>query len=320
MQKLKSHRARSSAPANTPRGTADLLAVQRRFAAAVMRPLTPDSDMQAQWTDGRDMHAVASEFIRPNDRLTSFQRLELYNRQYWFRLLDCLIDDFPGTAAILGNESFVRLCEEYLVAHPSRSGMLRNLGSHLPQFIQTRPDLVGRHVRMTGDMALFEWAQIVAFDEAERPPLGVDDLLGQNPARLRLSLQPYVTLMESPWALTDFLQAVKKGSLRADASNASVAPTASHRQTKTPTRRHVRLCIHRHGNSVYIKHLTATAYKILTSLHSGQTLAKALDSAFTAKTLTRRAAAQIQSDFRLWSELGWFCKRTGVPGFPGEQL
>ena len=36
------------------------------------------------------MRAAASEFIKPNDRLSSFERLEIYNRQYWFRLLDCL--------------------------------------------------------------------------------------------------------------------------------------------------------------------------------------------------------------------------------------
>ncbi len=27
------------------------------------------------------------DFIKPNDRLTSFERLEIYNRHYWFRVL-----------------------------------------------------------------------------------------------------------------------------------------------------------------------------------------------------------------------------------------
>ena len=27
--------------------------------------------------------------------------LEIYNRQYWFRVLDCLYDDYPGLRAIL---------------------------------------------------------------------------------------------------------------------------------------------------------------------------------------------------------------------------
>ena len=46
--------------------------------------------------DGRNLRAEAAEFIKPNSRLSSFERLEIYNRQYWFRLLDCLYDDYPG--------------------------------------------------------------------------------------------------------------------------------------------------------------------------------------------------------------------------------
>ena len=45
------------------------------------------------------MAEVAAEFIKPNDRLTSFERLEIYNRMYWFRLIDCVRDDCPGLRA-----------------------------------------------------------------------------------------------------------------------------------------------------------------------------------------------------------------------------
>ena len=48
------------------------------------------------------MRAAAAEFIKPNDRLSSFERLEIYNRQYWFRLLDCLYEDYPGLLSVLG--------------------------------------------------------------------------------------------------------------------------------------------------------------------------------------------------------------------------
>ena len=42
---------------------------------------------------------IAAAFIKPNDRLSSFERLEIYNCQYWFRVLDCLYDDYPGSWA-----------------------------------------------------------------------------------------------------------------------------------------------------------------------------------------------------------------------------
>jgi hypothetical protein len=64
--------------------------LQRTMGAAVMQPLTADEEMQPQditgrW-NGRAMAEVAGEFIAPNSRLTAFERLEIYNRQYWFRL------------------------------------------------------------------------------------------------------------------------------------------------------------------------------------------------------------------------------------------
>ena len=51
-----------------------------------MRPLTRDDGMQRmqRW---RATAEVAARFIKPNDRLNSFERLQIYNQQYWWRLL-----------------------------------------------------------------------------------------------------------------------------------------------------------------------------------------------------------------------------------------
>src|SRR4051812_3665147 len=92
---------------------ADLKQLQRVMGAALFRPLTARDEMQPVWTDGRATEAVAAEFIKPNDRLTASDRLEIYNRQYWFRLLDCLHDDYPGLRALLGQRKFHALCRAY---------------------------------------------------------------------------------------------------------------------------------------------------------------------------------------------------------------
>src|SRR5438445_544595 len=65
-----------------------LAALQRTMARAVMQPLTSTERMQNTAPDGKSMREYASRFIKPNDRLSSVERLEIYNRQYWFRLLD----------------------------------------------------------------------------------------------------------------------------------------------------------------------------------------------------------------------------------------
>src|SRR5215472_4800852 len=62
----------------------NLAALQRRMATAVMRPLTRNETMQMRDANGASISKEADSFIKPNDRLSSFERLEIYNRQYWF--------------------------------------------------------------------------------------------------------------------------------------------------------------------------------------------------------------------------------------------
>jgi len=74
----------------------DLAALQERMAVAVMQPLTRNETMQRRTSSGASVSKEADDFIKPNDRLTSFERLEIYNRQYWFRLFSSFEEDFPG--------------------------------------------------------------------------------------------------------------------------------------------------------------------------------------------------------------------------------
>jgi len=125
-----------------------LAELQRQMAAAIMMPLTADEDMRAHAPDGRPMTAVAAGFIAPNSRLTPFERLEIYNRQYWYRVLDALAEDYPVLRAVVGSRAFERLSIEYLTAHPSRSFSLRNLGSRLAEWLVDHRKFAGRRQRL----------------------------------------------------------------------------------------------------------------------------------------------------------------------------
>ena len=77
--------------------------------------------------------------------------------------------------------------------------------------------------------------QTEAFDNPDRKPLSVDDLLGY-PAKLVLSLQPHITLLELDFPLDDFAIAVKHRPLRGDASNAMTDHASSARPELTRSR------------------------------------------------------------------------------------
>ena len=291
-------------------GNLALRDVQHRFAAVVMRPLTSDWETNPVWTDGRPSAQVVAEFIKPNDRMTAIERIGLYNKQYWYRLIDIMYEDYPGLAATMGDKKFHAFCEAYLSAHPSKSGLLRNLGKHLDTFIPARPSLTAPHTEMAHDMARFEWAQVEAFDRAEKPALRPQDLVGRDPNATRLSLQPYISLLDCHFAVEKLLVAVKKQSLRSEASNASDGPshTSSRRRLAKPAV--VKLVVHRSENSVYAKRIATEAFNILTELRDGATIAESIEKALEASTDEREDwPALIQEWFATWMSFGWFCRR-----------
>lgn len=272
--------------------------------------------MQRQWTDGRRMHEVAAEFIKPNDRLTSFERLEIYNRQYWFRVLDCLYDDYPGVRAIVGERKFTKLATAYLEKYPSDSYTLRDLGYRLEQFLRDEPKWSAPRQELAINMARFEWAQVVAFDGPSKPAITPDDILGVSPAKLRLALQPYLSLLDLDYAVDDFLIAVTKRDsdvLRSEASNAmDSAPKIARRRKpiRMPKREKIWLAVHRHDNSLYYKRLEPEAFKILSAIARGATVEDACEESIVRSDRKRIDwTAEIKEWFNTWAALGWFCRR-----------
>jgi hypothetical protein len=243
--------------------------------------------------------------------------LEIYNRQYWFRVLDCLYDDYPGLRAVVGEKRFMKLAIAYLSQYTSESFTLRDLGNRLEPFLQAEPHWSAPRQELALDMIRFEWAQVVAFDGASKPPVTPDDILDTPPSKLRLDLQPYLSLLELNFAVDDFLIAVKKGesdSLRGEASNAmNAAPKVAVRRKRTryPKREKVYLAVHRHDNMLYYKRLDPEAYAILKSLQGGSTVEEACVEAVTASLRTNVDwSVQLKEWFDAWSALGWFCRKS----------
>ena len=291
------------------------------MASTLFRPLTARDRMQPRWIDGRSMRSVAAQFIRPNDRLSSFERLEIYNRVYWFRILDCLYDDYPGLRAVLGERKFMKLITAYLAKYPSTSFTLRNLGSRLEKFIREEPKWARPHEPVALDMIRFEWAQVVAFDDPAKPSITPDDILDARPEKLRLRLQPYLSLLQLNYAVDEFLIAVRKSEsdvLRSEASNIVEAmPKASRRSKKkvrSPKHQRVHLAVHRFDNMLYYKRLEPEAFAILIALRDGDTVANACAIGLAASRRRRfNWSSQIKNWFNDWSSLGWFCRPDSNP-------
>jgi hypothetical protein len=287
----------------------NLATLQREVARAVMTPLTPSERMRRKAPNGKSLAKVAARIVKPNDRLSSFERLEIYNRQYWFRVLDGFSEDFPGLRAILGDRRFDAVAQAYLSDCPSRSFTMRDLGSRLQAWLRKHPRYAGHRQLLALDMVRLEWAEIETFDTAAKPPVDLDSLQGANPARLRLQLQPYIRLLDLRYPVDDLLLAIKHDTCTNVASNA-MAERQKRKKVIAVTRLKpapTYLAVHRVDSMVYFRRLEREEFVILTALGKGQTLERAIESGFRRnRSFIEQQASDASAWFRNWAALGWF--------------
>src|SRR5271156_5542901 len=235
-----------------------LASLQKAVARAVMQPLTRNERTGALGPGGESMERYAARYIKPNDRLTSFERLEIYNRQYWFRVLGSMAEDFPGLRAILGERRFDDMCRAYLMECPSRSFTLRSLGSRLEAWLRRNPQWIRGKKALALDMACLEWADMEAFDGVAEPVLRLDGLAGVSLSEVRLRIQPYVQLLDLRFPVDDLVLQVRNDNQRSDfASNAVVEgrECAKVQAVMALSPKKIFLVVHRVDFSVYFRRI-----------------------------------------------------------------
>ena len=282
--------------------------IQRAMFHAVRTPLTPNDDMRQVAPDGTSLIETAETIIKPNNRLTSFERLELYNRQYWWRTISSLADDFEGLRALIGEKQFHALAIAYLNDNPSKSFTLRNLGSKmvtwLPAHVET--GALARLSRGLGSIALdmvkLEWSEVEVFDGESRPKVTMEDLakLGDDPT---LRLQPYIRLLELKHPVHDLLLRLRER--RRDDDSKPIRRIATRH---LPKAKRTYIAVHRLDDSVYFKELDRAAFEMLTALQPGSTVSAAIDAVNWKGYSEERIAATVRENFANWASLGWFCQ------------
>ena len=280
-----------------------LLELQRRMAGAIMAPLGRADRLTAD-------AAEANAIVKPNSRLTSVERLEIYARSYWYRLLDSMYEDFPGLRAIIGLRAFDKLVRAYLADRPSESFTMRNLGQRLAEWLEPHPQYAGKNPALALDMVRLEWAHIVAFDGESEAVLGPEDLLELNTA-MTFRLQPYVTLLDLRYPVDDLrLQVNDLPEGHAGASNAVLR----HKERRVVRRYSLKpepvfVAVHRLDDVVYYKRLDPPEFRLLQALGTGSPVGEAIDNVFedSAQPLDE-IRGRMEEWFASWSRNGWFCR------------
>ncbi len=301
--------AQQTSPQTTNPQPMSLAQLQRAMAAAIVQPLAAGYAMRATAPDGRPMKDVAASLIAPNSRLTAFERLEIYNRQYWFRVLDALAEDFPALRAIAGGRRFEALAVAYLTAHPSRSFTLRNLGARLPEWLAAHPEAAGPRCRLAVDVARIEWAFVEAFDAAQRAPLDAEEIAALD-GDSRLALQPHVQLLALNYPADDLVVELHRREKHLPGEASVEREENAEKQTRIPRLRPraTWLAAHRVDLTVYYRRLEREEFLVLDALGAGKRLGEAIAAGFAGSHLApQRQAERLRAWFAAWAELGWIC-------------
>ena len=266
--------------------SAALLATQRRFLGALLEPLSGENRSLAGLPPGAAMptaafHAAADELLRSTDAVPARERLGLYHRQYWFRLVDSLAEDFPRVRDLLGAENYSAAIERYLLARPPACWTLRHLGAGFADFLRADAAIPGLLRPWAGALAAYDYAHMEVFEAAALPTPADADL-----ASRALTLQPGVALVPVERPISRLLG---EGPARPTDAALSARP-----------RRELHVVWRTGGHALRARREPVALLPLLQSLRRGGGLDVVLA---TARPLPRPAL--IEAAFARWRTLGW---------------
>jgi hypothetical protein len=96
------------------------------------------------------------------------EKLGIYHNAYRVRLIDALDDTYPILHAVLGDEVFMAMGEEFVAAHPSVYRSIRWYGRELCEFLSGHPPYDEQPI--LAELAMLEWTLAEVFDAADADP------------------------------------------------------------------------------------------------------------------------------------------------------
>jgi len=163
----------------------------------------------------RELFGAPSEIaavIAETPPLCTQARLGIYRHAYRARLIEALDDIYGVLHQVLGDDTFEALGTVFVEANPSTHRSIRWYGRELPDFLRDSAPFCEQPI--LSELARFEWALGEAFDSADTPALGRDDLRAVDPAHwagLTFSFHPSVRRLTFEWNAVAAWKAISAG-------------------------------------------------------------------------------------------------------------
>lgn len=187
---------------------AELRKVQAWFSGIITQPIDKKSHIRPISPSGKPIAEEAKDFIYPSPTLEPSERIEIYNQQYWWRLLNTLHDTFPLATRLLGFHKFnEEIATPYLVAYPSEHWSLVHLGDRLPLWL--KENYKGDDKEILLDSLSIDEAFNQCFFAAHLPPITANRK-PEEVLTVAAQLQPHIFLFNLDYDLFRFRNEIKQ--------------------------------------------------------------------------------------------------------------
>jgi hypothetical protein len=152
------------------------------------------------------------DVIVGDERLGAVERLEIYANAYFYRILDCLKEDFPATLAVVGADNFHNLITGYLVEHPPTEPSIFYAGRYLADFLATHP--MRARWPYAAQLARLERTLVEIFHAADAPALSAEAIRAIAPAQwpaLALRRHPASAILDCQWRVDELRRDIDEG-------------------------------------------------------------------------------------------------------------
>lgn len=265
--------------------------LQTWFGSIISQPLSKEGGVRPLTVRKKPIEEEANNYILKSPTLKPFQRIEIYNQQYWWRLLNTLHDFFPFLTRLFGYHDFNQtIAIPYLLAHRPVHWSLNTIGEKMPGWIGKNYNKKDK--KLVFDAALLDCAFLKIFFKEKYPSFTArEEELDHT-----LYLQPHVALFTFPYNLFAF---------RKEMNGMPVDHWLEHPFPKLEKKEsYFKLFLGKFSNVVWTE-IDKTEYLLLQQLKKGATL----DALCTfienqPEEVRQKAETSLQNWFKEWTVHG----------------
>lgn len=268
---------------------------QEWFGGIIGRPIDLDSRMDPISPHGRPMVEEAAEYIAPSPTMQPHQRIQIYNQQYWWRLLNSLHESFPFVTRLFGYQDFnVKIGFPYLVKYPPNTWSLNILGNRIVQWSQEEYHETDRELVLNAIALDWGYTEIFLAPNQDRGESDLASLMEQ-----KLKLVESVRLFRYPYHLFDFREQFMDKDVEYWEDNPF--PTL-----KKDNGDYCFAMFRTQKNLIHWKEIDKGEYFLLSLFQKGCTIDEACDALNSQpEDIISECSEKLQSWFQEWSLRSW---------------